>query len=246
MKSFFGTTAVLLALASASTLQAGNLAPVCLAGTLAHYESMTRVGFLEVPFECSVGILNYTDFTSSFNLNPADVEVTPVAGLNGLAGGFALSPIASVVGTPNDPFNVAAGTSKTYDLDWFFVIDAGPVADGASIGMDPPFGDVTISQSYCTDSFFVTVRNTQECVGLPDGTLSGIISTPQTLQVTTAGNSCEVSCSDTILFNRPALTFASVETQIKLTGVVGTQGSGFEEEVASPDVIPPRVPFPNL
>jgi len=243
-KSFFCTVAILVALAS--SLQAGNLASACLAGTLAQYEALTPSGNFNVPFECSVGILNYTYFSSSTNLNAADVEVTPVTGLNGLAGGFALSPIGSVVGTPNDPFNVAAGTSVTYDLDWFFIIDSGPVASGASIGLDPPFGDVTITQNYCTDSFFENVGNTLECFTPPTaGPPSSFISSPQTLQVTTLGNSCEVSCSDTILFNPPALSFASVDTEISLTGVAGTQGSGFDEETALPTIIPPpSVPEP--
>jgi hypothetical protein len=41
-------------------------------------------------------------------------------------------------------------------LDWLFVIDAGPIADGASLGMGivPPSGDVNITQFYCLDSNF--------------------------------------------------------------------------------------------
>ncbi|HWE48231.1 MAG TPA: PEP-CTERM sorting domain-containing protein [Bryobacteraceae bacterium] len=240
---FAGSLASLVAV---SSLQAGNLAPACLAGTLAQYESLTPVGSYNVPFECSVGILNYTDFTSSLNLDPSLVQVTPVAGVNGLGGGFELTPLSSVAGTASDPFRVAAGNSATYYIDWFFVIDAGPVADGASLGMDPPFGDVTITQNYCTDSFFAyTDAGALECTTPPTaGPNTNHISAPQTLQVSTLPPPGVLSAS--LTFNPPAFAFASVDTVIQLNGDAGPLGSGFDGTTSAPDVIPPpAIPEPG-
>jgi hypothetical protein len=230
---------VLSGLTAASALHAGNLAPACLSGTLANYEALTSYGSYNVPFECSVGILNYTDFTSSLNLNPALVEVTPEPAVNGLGGGFALSPISIVAGTSSDPFQVTVGNSVTYYIDWFFVIDAGPVADGASLGMDPPFGDVTITQNYCTDSFFgYTDAGALECTTPPTaGPDTNHISAPQTLTVSTLPAPGILNAS--ILFTPPAYAFASVDTVITIDGDAGAQGSGFDSQAGSPDVIPP-------
>jgi hypothetical protein len=251
VRQAYSISTVLVGLAVASCLQAGNLAPACIAGTLAHYEALTSNPGNNVPFECSVGILNYTDFTSSGNLNANDVEVTPEPGLNGLGGGFALSPLSSVAGTSSDPFRIAAGNSATYIIDWLFIIDAGPVADGASLGMDPPFGDVTITQNYCTDSFFTRSRTgALECttlVGNDEGSDRGRqntngISAPQSLTVSTLPAPGILDAS--LIFSPPALVFASVDTVITITGDAGAAGSGFDSLTGSPDVIPP-VPEPG-
>ena len=199
MKSIFA--GILVGMISAgSALNAGSLAPACVAGTLATYENSLAV--TGAPFECSVGIDNFAGFTSSGGLDATNVEITPVLASGG-GGGFTLSALNSSV------FAVAAGDTATYEVDWSFVVDVGPQADAASLGMDPPSGNVTITQEYCTDALF---NPNGGCDSEDIQALS--VSTPPCFSdpITDPGD-----CMSTLAF-QPLLDSAGVMTIISLNG----------------------------
>jgi len=226
MKRFFPYAAILAALASGGALQASNLADPCVTQSLQAYIALDGG-------QCSVGILNFSDFTFTSSgtggatlLTASQIELSP-AGDGDLGGGFTIAPVGPAT------FSVALGQTATYVIDWFFLIDPGPRADGASLGMDPPFGDVTITQSYCNDSFFSTGPNGGTvCTGRADP------SSPQSLQVTTI----PPVLTDSIFFDPAAQNFASVRTIITLNGTNGP--SGFDSLTGTASVIDPSTPEP--
>jgi hypothetical protein len=98
----------------------------------------------------SGGILvfgNFNFFISSGNtdLSAADITVSPIT--DGLGGGFNFTGFTD--------FPVAAGQEVTFEIDYSLLIDPGPVVTGMDMGMDPPFGSVSITQIVCTDPVFV-------------------------------------------------------------------------------------------
>ena len=208
MKARFLLGSMLAGLASAAVLQAGNPAPACMAATLSVYEEEVD----DAPYECSVGLLNYTDFdlasASATNgataLSASQIEVTPVADIGDPGGGFTLTA------TNGGAFAVGMGQTASYTIGWYFAIDPGPEASGASLSMDPPLGDVMITQDYCNDSSF-TNNNTQCEV---TGDFNSFPFSPQVLTVTTI----PPMLTDSIVFDPPAQMFANVITTIDLNG----------------------------
>lgn len=210
-----------------------NLSSVpCPTNTVAYYEanfSSSTVGSPDGP--CAAGILNFSRFT--FNSSGS-----PVSDLLGNDQIF-LSPEAPPLGDDGDTgfsisgMSVAAGQTATYVIDWYFEIDGGPVASGADLGMDPPFGNVTITQDYCVDSFMTAyvAGNAALCYNL--GTAPPI----QFLTVTT--NAPNAS----IVFHPPAFDFASVRTIVELTG--GTTGAGFDSVTGRSSIAPAPAPEPR-
>lgn len=221
MKALFSITAVLAGLLSVPVIQAGNLAPACPTGdTLAYYQA----NFNNVDHECSVGILNFTDFTFGTNLDGTNVGVVPV--VNGSGGaGFELEALNSSV------FTVGAGSSTTYNIDWLFQIDPGPGGASASLDMDPPFGNVTLSQNYCVD-----------------GTFGDRCSSGDTQSLTLMYPGCDPgfpamltgACSTSSPFNPPIMNFAGVQTVINLNGVGTQAGSGFDALTGTVTVTTPE------
>src|SRR6266567_3036627 len=106
----YSILAVFTGVLSVSALQAGSLAPGCQSGPLSGYLP-TFSDITEVNPVCSVGILNFTDFSFTASgtgganlLTASQIEVTPVA--NGdLGGGFSFSSI--------DPAAFAVGAGQT-------------------------------------------------------------------------------------------------------------------------------------
>jgi hypothetical protein len=211
MKSLFPFAGILAgAILAVPALNAGSLASPCVAGTLATYEDSLAV--TGGPFVCSVGIDNFTGFTSSGGLDATNVEITPVPA-SGDGGGFMLSALNSSV------FTVAAGDTATYDVDWSFVVDVGPQADAASLGMDPPIGNVTITQEYCTDALFNSdgvceSRDIQSLAVSAPPCFSNPVIDP-------------ADCMSTLAF-QPLLDSAGVKTIITLNGVDTLAGSSFD------------------
>lgn len=212
----------LFLLATAACLQADNLAPSCGVNTLLTYEGVT----------CSVGIMNFSNFTFSASgtgsptlLSASNILITPVAS-GQLGGGFQINAI--------DPakFMVSAGQTATYFIDWFMVIDPGPFASGADLGMDPPFGNVSITQAYC-----------------PDGGLDGRGSCStgfQSLSLSTLAAPCInpltgavlPSCSTHRDFDPTIANFAFIETTIVLNGSAGP--SGFDSLTGTLAIVDPN------
>jgi len=239
MKNPYGRLApcVFAVLCSSSLSVAGNLAPACVAGTLANYQTRN------VDSDCSVGILNFYNFEflavgtgNATLLSASQIELTPYLPPrnSGLSGGF-------TVGTVNsDPFTVGFGQTAGYVIDWHFDIDSGPTAEAAALGMDPPFGAVTITQDYCVDSQLFPVLS--QTAGLPGATScrGSDFSVPvTTLQVTTIPQ----KLTDGKPLTPNAFIFANVRTKIFLDG--SNVASGFDNLTGSSTIIDTSAPEPG-
>jgi hypothetical protein len=119
----------------------------------------------------------------------------------GLGGGFTFSGFATQ----------APGTQQTYVIDYTYVIDPGPIGAGMSMTMDPPTGDVVITEDLCIDATFTVSNGTTVCQG-PNG---GIFNA-QTLSVDTATVSNETG---TTALNPAVAEFETANLQF--TFVVG-------------------------
>lgn len=223
-------------LCSAGMLYAQTeLDPACVAGTLQSY--ITDFGPTTAS-GCSVGINNYNDFTFSSSgtggatLDGAsDIEVTPSIE------GFTLSQVNM------DPFSVAMGQTALYDISYLFVIDPVPQMGAADLGMDPPFGAVSIDQYYCPDSYLTTDANAAPLCQVPDPDTFY----PQDLHVddTNPPNSWDTGL---VALDPPVLDFANVLTVIDIDGTTGTcltatECSGFDS-VTGNSFDTPAVPEP--
>lgn len=186
----------------------------CPTETLAYYQvnfSSPTVGAPDGP--CANGILNFSGFTFySSGSPPGDlagnnqITLTPVSDESGDIG-FSISGLS-----------VQPDQTATYVIDWAFDIDAGPIASGASLGMDPPSGDVTITQDYCVDSYISAYSaGTPFCYGGDDSTPPPV----QSLSVTPTSPNAE------IIFDPAAYDFADVMTIITLVGT-DTEGAGYD------------------
>jgi hypothetical protein len=232
-------TLTLCCLASTVLRAEGLSQTPCPTDTLADYinnfQSPT-VGATNGP--CSVGILNFSEFSFSSFGTPVDqllgsggFELTPVSPGNGDGTGFTISPT-------NPPFSVTTGNA-VYVINWFFAIDSGPISSGADLGMDPT-GDVSVTAQYCLDSFMTafSLTGTSTCYNGPDGSPPNL----QSLSVTSSNNQCPVSCSASIVFPTPAFQFANVRTIISLNS---DQGPAVFDSTSSETVITPGTPEPG-
>jgi hypothetical protein len=206
-------------------------------GTLSTYNDT-----ISLNHECSVGILNFYSFslvssTGTGSLSPSqiasEIELTPCNGVNSdevcvtdptsLSGGFELSAAPG-----SNPF-FAQGQTVSYTIDWKFVIDSGPEATGADLGLDPPVPDVSVSQTYCLSA--------------PNPTFSELDTTqctPHTLLVGTPPLSLTSSAS----FGNPdpSLTLGDVQTVITLTG--GPNGASFNAVTGTATIV--ETPEPSV
>jgi hypothetical protein len=248
------TTAVLILGILPAALLADNLASTaCPDNTVAYYEA----NFVNSSPDgdngpCANGILNFFAFqfqssgTQGAVLSSNQIELSPLGPPLGQTGetGFTISAL-DANGGPSS-FSVAAGQTATYVIDWFFQIDSGPYAGGASLGMDPPFGNASVTQEYCVDSFlsqYSVAGAATTCTGLRDQGISGnppvqsltVFATPDTLQ------------NASITFNPVATNFADVRTIITLDGGPAnpsdptTPTSGFGAVTGSATIFPPNV-----
>lgn len=198
---------------TASALHANGLSSIACPTetTLQSYEDQ----FASFSTPCANGILNFSNFyfqryhsSGGTPLSASQIDLSPV-GTSGQTGvtGFAIT------GLDDGPISVLPGEDETYVIDWLFVIDAGPTAGGASLGLDPPSGDITITQYYCLDSNFqggpAYDGSAPTCTTSLQGTTPGV----QTLAVSTPDD-----LTDSVVFNPPAQNYADVMTVIQLVG----------------------------
>lgn len=187
---------------SATAVKASQLDPPCIAASLQTYQSLSSTD----PGGCSVGIQNFVSFTFTASegaaYNAADIEVTPAVG------GFEFSLVSG------SPFEELSG-STIYDIGYTFYIDPGPSAGTASLGMDPPFGDVTISQYYCADSeiFQSSVAVIPTCSAGSAQILTVNDTNPPTSWTT-----------GVVPLVPPVMDYAQVVTMIDLVGLAGFDG----------------------
>lgn len=219
--------AVLLTGILPASLAAENLSPTkCPADTsLFYYEQnfANPTGNTDSNGPCSAGILNYSQFSfQSFGspaFTDADIFLTPIDPGTAQTGstGFKISGLSA------DP-----NTSATYVIDWYFAIDAGPYAGGAELGMDPPSGDVTITQSYCVDSLMSQYSPTAPTTcSIPGAEFNGNVPL-QSLTVTVPNPNASIT------FDPTAQYFADVRTIIQLNG--GDGGAGFDQVSGATDI----------
>jgi hypothetical protein len=222
MRIVFNILGIVL-LCALPPLARGDLSSVsCPANTLAYYQlnfsSSTR-GSANGP--CANGILDFSGFSFSSFGNTAvgsnQIDLTPLGPPLGQTGptGFSISGLS-----------VGIGQTVEYVIDWYFAIDSGPIASGGDLGMDPPFGDVVVTQDYCVDSYFSGSITEPSCS-------NGKIFPPlQSLTVTTSVPTAS------LIFDPPAFEFGDVRTIIDLNG--GTTGAGFDSLTGDARIITPE------
>lgn len=202
------------------TASANSLPPACVSATLFDYEHNLANQ------QCSIGILIFQGFTFSASGKSVSNNVpapTPDTDqqilLTPSTGGFMLSQVNG------QQFSVLSGQIVNYNMGYQFVIDPAPVLEGAELGLDPPFGNVTVTQSYCNDSVFLSPS---QCIAAKDNTF--VTFAPQVLLVHNPDK-----LDDKITFNPPAFAFGSVNTAIVLDGTTGS--AGFDATTGSSTVI---------
>lgn len=241
MRAYLSLAALLVL---ATTLHANGLSLTpCTTDTLADYQSNFGVG----SDTCSNGILNFNFFnfqvydpSGGTPLGPSQIDLTPVGtpdqtGVTGFG----------ITGRNNSPITAAPGQDVTYVIDWDFVIDSGPIAGGAHIGMDPPSGDITITQYYCLDSNFADGQTYDGSAPTCSESLEGTIPDVQTLTLSTLNpdDVCdEVDYCASITFDTPAQEYANVMTVIQIEG--GTDGATFDS-IDGDSQIDPATPEPG-
>jgi hypothetical protein len=205
MKTFWPALLFFVAASLCPQLTAGPVYPDCEPGSLQDYINSSGC----VLGGSSGGIVVFSGFIFPAPLNPdditalgaSDIELTPVP--SGLGGSFDFS----------GAFSVPAGDTITYDIDYFLLLDPGPILGGGSLTLDPS-GDVSVTESICADSLFATVGDNTVCqYNTPNGVVD---SAPQSLSVDDSNPPYSLSAS--IALDPPAYNFAYVDTTIVLTG----------------------------
>ncbi len=163
----------------------------CTAQSLSTYGSDYAVSLPGSP-SCSVGILDFSNFTYVGLQNaPAESDILVGPGNSGL-------DFSQEGGAPFQ----ANGDVVQFAIYYNIAIDPAPVIPSADNHLDPPVGDVTVSEFFCNDSvLYVGATN---CFPTSDKLY--------TLTVTTANP------NNSITFNPPATSFQTVEILFTLDG----------------------------
>lgn len=223
---------VLTLAAMSAQLKASSYLPACATDSLLDYENSSGC----VLGGGNGGVLVFSGFAFSASnpdsapvLDASEIQLTPDP--SGLGGSFTF-------GTTGGPgFSVPADDTIVYNIDYFFLIDPGPVVGGASLHGDPPPGNVVVTESICADSQFVSGQYQCESNG-PNGTT---YSTPQSLSI---GTLPPYSLDAEIALNPPAYNFGNVQTVFTLTG--GTTGSTLTSLTSSNNVYVVPEPVTSL
>jgi hypothetical protein len=189
-------------------LKASPIYPDCAAGTLQSYINSSGC----VLGEDAGAYVVFSGFafptpTSTGGapvLDASQIELTPQS--SGLGGSFDFSVVGG-------DFSVGANQTVTYDIDYFLLLDPAPILGGGSLHLDPS-GEVSVTESICADSYFGTDGDATVCeYNTPNGIVE---SAPQSLSVD--DSSPPYSLSASIELDPAAYNFASIETEIVLTG----------------------------
>ena len=145
--AFLGAVSWLPQTATAGTLSG----PTCVTDTFSAYRQLNGSG------GCNSGVLQLLNF----DLFTIDASGGLQAASQNLLDAISVSPVWNSVAANLQltiggftPFPVDAAHSAGYQIR--FTVDPAPILLGESMAMDPPFGNVTGAQSYCTDSVFVS------------------------------------------------------------------------------------------
>lgn len=203
-------------------MEADSQAPTCGPASLLDYENS---GSCELG-RGNGGILVFSNFTFSATssgsptlLDASQITVTPDP--EGLGGGFIFGGFTAAA--------VGARQTADYDIEYSYFIDAGPVSSGADIGMDPPFGNVSITESICADSIFAPDSPTLACE-IPSDPFD-----PQTFSINDTNP--PASWTNHLDLKPIVMSFANIDDAISLTG--GATGAGFDSLTATSTVVDP-------
>ena len=193
----------------------GSPTTPCGTGTLASYELS-----YSAPVGCSIGILDYSGFTYHPISNaPAVGAIT----LTPETGGFSFTQ------TNGLPFSASTGEIVQFEIDYNIIIDPAPILAGADNSIDPPTGNVTITEFFCNDSQYVF-----------EGTcLTGFLSNP--VQALSVGTIPPLTLSASIIFSRGATAFQDVGVLFTLNG---TNGPSTFDGASADSVVIGDVPEP--
>jgi hypothetical protein len=190
---------LLLALFAAGSMSSAFATPgfpACPTDSLANYITNT----FSPPGGCAIGILDYFDFTyhplSNAPLASA-IQVTP------FGTGFSIGPVSA-----------APGVTVQFEIDYDIVIDPAPIITGGDLGLDPPRGNIVVTERFCNDTSYTFASGT--CLG-------GVA--PEILTVGTAGTGFPISAR--INFVHPATVSQQVAIVFTLTG--GANGAFFDD-----------------
>jgi hypothetical protein len=199
----------LLIAGSLSSALASTVLPSCATNTLANYITLTA----NPPSTggCAIGDLDYYDFSyHQVSSAPAAsaIQVTP------LATGFSFGPVSA-----------APGVTVQFEIDYDLFIDPAPVITGDKLGIDPPTGNVVVTEYFCNDIDYVY---TGSCA---------FSMQPESLTVGTPGTGYPSSAS--ITFNPPANR--TQEVGILFTLIGGANGASFDGLDSSSTLVYPGV-----
>ena len=164
------------------------------------------------------GILVFGGFgfspAASGGPSASDITVTPIQ--IGLGGGFTFGGFTN--------FTAAPGQEVIYGINYSYLIDPGPIAGAADLGMDPPFGNITITQSICTDP-----------VPIFSELSTGGFSCTSTQSLSVDDTNPPVSWDSHLDLNPVVHNTARISILFDLIG--GTGGAGFDALTATNTVI---------
>lgn len=146
----FALAAGLITLGAA--LQAGSVSGLACPGTPTSL-SAYQTNFATFSQRCDVGILSYYDFqfqSLMLTASPVDnfnnlIQVSPSVSGSGLFFSSAYVDAASM-------FAATGLTSVKYAIQ--YIVDPAPIIGGEQLSLDPPLGDILITEYVCKDAKF--------------------------------------------------------------------------------------------
>lgn len=168
----------------ASTTTSSTSVSNCAAGSLSSYVS----SYAPASLGCSIGVLDYSNFTYSAISNaPAasNILLTPTTD------GFSFTQASG------QPF-VANGDVMQFAIYYNIFIDPAPVIVGARNSLDPPAGDVNITEYFCNDA--ILYPGTTSCFPPTTAAYSLTVTTASPTNSITFGNPARVSQTVGIVF----------------------------------------------
>jgi hypothetical protein len=194
----FLVPAAFLALLFSGAAFANSTFPACASDNLANYIADT-VNTATVNDGCAVGVLDYINFAYIPGTNAPSASAIEV---NPITGGFSFGPASAGI-----------NQTVTFEIDYSMVIDPAPIVTGDNLHIDPPSGDVFVTEYFCNDTSYIG---------------SGLCSAHVPAQSATVGTPAS-GFPDTVpvTFNPPVTTSQEVGIVFTLIGS-STAGASFD------------------
>jgi len=210
MKTLPAALLFFLAASLCTRLDASPSFSDCVAGSLASYEAGGSNSSSCAIGGSSGGVVIIDGFLYSGPTgDDSQIQLTPDP--VGLGGGFTFSDVP--VAGP--------GETLTFDISYDYLINGSAIGTGATLGLDPPVGNVSITESICVDSSFNASFN---------GTACNNGDPVQSLNVNTTNPPASESAQ--LALNPEAMSSANVEIHIVETGGTDTS-SGFDSTTSN-------------